>query len=228
MSRQQLLDAVREVVPAESMEYVQRLNDMRFRRQASTDQLFFSPPDLATLLLKAAKHRGGLHGDDRDLMIAEGNAEESFELPDTYRYLKVPAEGRVGLLPIDELPHWVPVTLRAEPEPHTRIGFRRAAARDAGLHLVFTIDADFQRLANYATIILAPNWHQDPTTDMAVLDAFLGAPVPARLQSISVEDPLVAEHSWEDGSTVTVQNLRSVLPHRPLWLACRNRNLPGT
>lgn len=217
-----------QVLPPESMPYVRLLNERRFSRHADTDQIFFSPSNLLGLLVAAYRHRGSLNGDDRQLMIAEGVTPAAFELPDHYSYLQVPAEGRMGLLPIEELPYWLPVTLRQEPEPHTRIGFRRATPRDAVQHLTFTIDADFQRAANHATIILAPNWFAEPSTKMAVLDAFMGPPVPSKLQGIAVDDPLVIEEGWKDGSDTTVKHLRKVLPGRPLWLSCRHRNLPGT
>lgn len=227
-TREQLQAELRSVMPAEAMDYIRSLNDRRFGRHAGADQLFFSPSDLVTLLAQAVIARGSLDGDDRERMIAEGVPASAFELPASYQYLTVPAEGRTGLLPIGELPHWVPVTLRCEPEPHTRIGFRRAQPRNPEPHLIFTIDADFQRMANSATVILAPNWFETPSSERVVLDAFLGPPVPAALQSIAEDHPLAVEQNWRDGAELPIHELRRLLPGRPLWLSCRNRNLPGT
>ena len=228
VSREHLQAQLKSVLPPESAEYIKKLNHLRFARSAGSDQRFFTPRGLIALLTAAVEHRGDLEGDDRTLMMAEGIAADAFELPEHYTYLKVPAEGQIGLLPINELPHWLPVTLRAEEEPNTRIGFRRARPRNPESHLLFTIDADFQRAANYATIIIAPNWHAPASCERAILDAFLGPPVPSKLQSVSVENPVVAEHGWEHGSELQVQQLRAIFPDRPLWLSCRNRNLPGT
>jgi len=210
------------------MDYIRDLNQRRFGRHPNADQVFLSPNDLVALLAKAVAHRGSLDGDDRALMIAEGTNPSAFELPDTYQYLKVPAEGRVGILPLEEMAHWVPVTLHGDVEPNTRIGFRRSATRNPQQHLVFGIDPEFQRMVNYATIILAPNWFQNPSTDKAVLDAFLGPPVPARLQGVPADDPIAVQHSWKDGTELPVHRLRALFPDRPIWLSCRSRNLPGT
>jgi hypothetical protein len=227
-TREQLQNEIRSVLPPEAMEYTRMLNDRRFGRHPGADQLFFVPGDLVTLLAQAVISRGSLNGDDREGLLVEGINPCAFELPDTYQYLKVPAEGRAGLLSIEELPHWVPVTLRQDAEPNTRIGFRRSPDRHPDQHLIFTIDADFQRMANYATILLAPNWFEEASTPRAVLDVYLGPPVPSKLQSICLDDPVVLEQGWADGSEVQVHELRQLLGDRPIWLSCRNRNLPGT
>lgn len=229
LSRDELQAQLRAVLPEEGMNYLRLLNDKRFARHSGADQLFFKPTNVVELLAKACAHRGGLDGCDRHRLIAEGADPAAFELPAHYRYLTVPAEGRVGILSIDELPHWVPVTLRSGYEPHNRIGFRRAANRNPEQHLAFTIDPDFQREANQATIILAPNWFgENPTTEMAVLDCFLGLPVPSSLQSIPADSDLAQAEGLKDGSELSVAQLRGLLPGRPLWLACQDRNLPGT
>jgi len=112
-------------------------------------------------------------------------------------------------------------------EPNTRIGFRRASQRSPQQHLIFGIDPEFQRMVNYATIILAPNWFQNPSTDRAVLDAFLGPPIPARLQGIPSDDPIARREGWTAGTELPVHKLQAVFGDRPIWLSCRSRNLPG-
>lgn len=213
------------VLPAEGASYFAELQRLRFERHPHARYTFLNPNSLVDLMIAALKERGTLEGDDRRVMQMGGLPSSAFSLSEDYRYLRIPAEGRVASMNIHELPEWVPVTVQAASVLPMAL-LKGAASKD---HLTFSVDADFQRHVNYATVILAPNWFEDPSTEYAVLDAFPGPP-PHGNHSLSPKHRAVKRLKLSPGAQVTVGQLREHLKAEDgsLLLGCSLRNLPGT
>lgn len=193
------------ILPPEGHEYFEDLNRIRFHHRPEADRLFLHPDNLLALLADGFKSRGGFDGDDRHRMEMLGIPAEAFDLSTEYRYLQVPAEGRVGMMPLSEMPEWVPVTVQEKD----------------GM-LTFTVDSEFQRSVNYATVILAPNWFDNPSSEMAVMDVMPGYP-PYGTDSL----PKSKKHPWHDGQQLQVTDLRKIMSGKELMLGCRLRNMPA-
>lgn len=212
------------VLPVEGAAYFAELQKLRFERHPHARYTFLHPESLVDLLAIALEERGSLSGDDRRMMQMGGLPSSAFTLSDDYRYLRVPAEGRVASMDIHELPEWVPVTVQAA----TVLPLSLLKGPGHKNHLTFSVDADFQRHVNYATVILAPNWFEDPSTEYAVLDAFPGPP-PHGNHSLSPKHRAVKKLKLSPGAQVTVGQLRDHLKAEDgsLLLGCCLRNLPG-
>ena len=211
-----------EVLPAEGGAYFSRLQQLRFARHAHARLTFLQPAGLSELLTAAIAARGDLQGDDRRVMQMGGLPSSAFPLEaERYQYLRAPAEGRVGIMNIHELPEWVPVTVQATSETTPDPAVKH--------HLSFAVDADFQRHVNYATIIIAPNWFDDPSTEHAVLDVFPGPP-PHGVHSLHKQHKAVVELGLEPGHQTTVGALRERISSEDgnLLMGCCLRNLPGS
>lgn len=224
-SRRTLGRELASVLPAEGAAYFAELQRLRFERHPHARYTFLKPESLVDLMVAALKERGSLDGDDRRVMQMGGIPSSAFSLGDEYRYLQVPADGRVASMDIYELPEWVPVTVQAASVLPLAL-LKGPASRN---HVTFSVDADFQRHVNYATVILAPNWFDDPSTEYAVLDAFPGPP-PHGNHSLSPKHRAVKKLKLLPGAQVTVGQLREHLKAEDgsLLLGCSLRNLPGT
>jgi hypothetical protein len=225
-SRQQLGKELASVLPEEGSEYFAQLQQLRFNRHPFARYTFLSPDSLTELVQRALDERGSLGGDDRRLMQMGGLSASAFSLDESHRYLTVPAEGRVASMDINELPEWVPVTVQAA----SILPFSLMSAPFSKKnHLTFSVDADFQRHVNYATLIIAPNWFDNPSTELALLDAFPGPPSHGN-HSLAPEHRAVKKLKLKAGHQVTVGELRRHLKSDDgcLLLGCSLRNLPGS
>lgn len=224
--RQRIGQDLAEVLPAEGSSYFAELQRLRFERHPHARYTFLKPDSLVDLLIEAVRARGSLDGDDRRVMQMGGLPKSAFELGEEYRYLRVPADGRVASMNIHELPEWVPVTVQAASVLPLSLLAGPALTKD---HLTFSVDADFQRHVNYATLVIAPNWFDQPSTPWAVLDCFPGPP-PHGMHSLPLGHQAVKKLKLEPGNQVTVGELRKHLKRQDgcLLLGCSLRNLPGS
>jgi len=212
-----------KVLPREGSEYFSQLNELRFRHRPHADHTFLSPGNLIELLARAVRQRGTLEGDDRMIMQMQGIPKAAFDLPEEkYSYLQVAAEGRVGSMPLSELPEWVPVVVEEEEGfEHTLLSGTQGGGR-----LCFSVDSDFQRLVNYATIIIAPNWFDQPTTTRSVLDVVIGPP-PFGHHSIPLKSKIAKRAGLKPGMSITVGELKAAANGMEILLGCHLKNLPG-
>jgi len=223
--RQQLSIELASILPKEGSQHFVNLNEIRFLHRAHKDQTFLNPASLIELLAQAVEHRGHLRGDDRMMMQMQGSPAEAFDLPqDRYSYLRVPAEGRVGMMPINELPEWVPVAI--ETESCTQ-GLSVSHSTSGRPQLFFSVDSDFQRLVNYATIVIAPNWFENPSTSRCLLDVVIGPP-PYGQNSIDADCKAVKKAGLKPGQQITVGELKKISSGANLMLGCHLKNLPGS
>ena len=212
------------ILPREGVDYFTKLNELRFIHRPESDHTFLDPNNLISLLLRAYQHRGSLQGDDRLLMEMQGTPPEAFDLPEEkYAYLQVPIEGRLGSISINELPEWVPVTAEATDDlPDFQCRSEKAHLGE----LTFSVDSEFQRMINYATILIAPNWFKDPSSERAVLDVMVGSP-PHGQYTLPKNHRGLKKAGIEAGSQITIGELRAVPGAQNLILGCHLRNLPG-
>jgi len=217
---QQLAD----VLPIEGSQYFTELNSLRFERHVHDRYTFLSPESLLDLLTAALDERGNLYGDDHRLMQMGGLPSSAFSTSDQYRYLRVPAEGRVASMSIHELPDWVPVTIQAASVLPLSL-LPKLGSKNS---LTFLIDAEFRRHVNYATVVIAPNWFNNPSTKYAVMDAFPGPPSHGT-HSLPINHKAVSKLGLAPGTQTTVGRLKQHLKEEDgsLLLGCSVRNLPG-
>lgn len=224
--RQHVSQEVADLLPREGGSYFAELQKLRFERHPHARYTFLKPDSLVELLINAARQRGSLEGDDRRVMQMGGIPKAAFDLNPDYRYLRVPADGRVASMNIHELPEWVPVTVQAASVLPLSLIPGPSIIKD---HLTFSVDADFQRHVNYATLVIAPNWFDNPSTEWAVLDCFPGPP-PHGTHSLPNRHKAVKKLKLEPGHQVTVGQIRQHLESQDgcLLLGCSLRNLPGS
>lgn len=212
------------LLPREGVEYFSKLNELRFVHRPESDHTFLDPNNLISLLLRGFQHRGSLQGDDRLLMEMQGTPAEAFDLPqEKYSYLQVPIEGRLGSISIQELPEWVPVTAEETsqlPDYQTQDGSTQAG------QLSFSVDSEFQRMINFATIIVAPNWFEQPSTERSILDVMVGSP-PCGQYTMPDDHPGLRKAKIQAGTQTTIGELRQIRGAEKLILGCHLRNLPG-
>jgi len=212
------------LLPREGVDYFTKLNDLRFVHRPESDHTFLDPNNMVSLLLRAFTHRGSLQGDDRLLMEMQGTPAEAFDLPkDKYSYLQVPIEGRLGSISIQELPEWVPVT--AEETSKLPDYQMRDGSTNHG-QLSFSVDSEFQRMINYATIIIAPNWFENPSSERSVLDVMVGSPAYGQY-TMPVDHRGLQKAGISAGTQTTIGELRCISGADKLVLGCHLRNLPG-
>lgn len=212
------------ILPREGVDYFTKLNELRFVHRPESDHTFLDPNNLISLLLRTFQHRGNLQGDDRLMMEMQGTPADAFDLPaEKYSYLQVPIEGRLGSISIQELPEWVPVTAE------DTVSLPDFQGRDKQSHqndLSFSVDSEFQRMINYATIIVAPNWFDQPSSERAILDVMVGSP-PHGQYTLPKNHRGLKKVGIKAGAQVTVGELRAVPGADRLILGCHLRNLPG-
>lgn len=225
-SRQGLVPTeLAKVLPREGATYFSQLNDLRFHHRAHADHTFLSPSNLIQLLAGAVSQRGSLDGDDRLLMQMQGIPKAAFDLREgDYSYLQVKAEGRVGSMPISEMPEWVPVAIELEEGFEAAVFGQKKGSHDP--RITFSVDSDFQRLVNYATIIIAPNWFDHPSTERSVLDVVIGPP-PYGHHSLSLKSKAVRRAKLKPGMQITVGELKAATRGMDILLGCHLKNLPG-
>jgi hypothetical protein len=178
------------LLPAEHGDYLAAIDTKHFAAATAAGSVFTSPNNLRDLLAVAQRQPGGLGRDDRALMAADGVPADAFL--DACRYLRVPARGRMGLIDADALPDDERVVVvRHKP----------------GAPCSLTVRRPFGDPVDYATVVIGPNDHERASTAEMVWTAHPGPPV----------RPSSADH-WDQGSVITVAQVRRRLGPGPLWL----------
>jgi hypothetical protein len=93
--------------------YYEALDRQHFGDSASASN-FLEFTCIEEALFVCAVQRGGLHGDDRELLVAMGVEDGALLAPDKCRYLVFTASGQEGVVGAEQLSHDVLVTLLQE------------------------------------------------------------------------------------------------------------------
>jgi len=218
-----------DLLPKEGAEYFSVLERARFQAAPLADQLIEDPPTLYGLVRRALQQTAGPLEDQRYLYESEGLSCNLFELdPPNYLYIRTPASGYLALLPLREAPENTYVTLLpASTFSITRIGFRRRRQNrhaDPEYDLVPVVSVLLRVPVNYATLLIARNWFPNPSTEYAVLDCYMGPPVPHSAQVIPHE--MAKACGLEPKATMTAKQFAQELKDTGLadhiWLrACK-------
>ncbi len=178
------------------------LNNQHFGKKTYGSRFYENPDSgaktLEYLLLKAYEQRGTLEGDDRDFFVNEGVNEEA--LLTSHRYLKVNAEGKLGVRSASSF------------SPETKVKVVEIK-RGEELSLVVEVESDDEfPEVTYGTIIIGPDEDGKPDRIKTVHP---GPPAPIFTTSM-----------WQKDSVITIQEVIEKLgPNQHVILQTRTSSM---
>ncbi|MBU0706175.1 methyltransferase [Patescibacteria group bacterium] len=171
-------EQIKALLP-EKYQYIYETLDQQHFGKKSYGSRFYENPDtgaknLRELLQRAYEQRGTLEGDDKDFFISQGVSKEA--LLSSHRYLKVAAEGKLGIASVSSLP----------PETKVRVVEIKPGEE---LSLVVGVESDDDLPeVEYGTIIIGPDEEGKPER---IKTAHPGAPAPIFRTSAFQKDSVI-------------------------------------